>query len=176
MTTPSTTEAPASFACTRAPRARSGAVCAQSSSSPTRWPTAYFVNRTEEYVGGFSRRGGAACTVNQNAVPVDQGARNPERAARPFPRAVRRPPAMTIVNRLPAGEAARQVPPGSRRSPASAPSTTPEGSSSAGSAPASSCGSPGRFPTPCSRRTQRGRCSTELRTGYKVRSWGYDTE
>ncbi len=36
----------------------------------------YFVNRTEKYVGGFPRRGGAACMVNQNAVPVDQGARN----------------------------------------------------------------------------------------------------
>ncbi|MFE9015503.1 hypothetical protein [Streptomyces cyaneofuscatus] len=43
------------------------------------------MNRTEEYVSGFSRRGGAACTVNQNAVPVDQGARNPERAAPTFP-------------------------------------------------------------------------------------------
>lgn len=30
----------------------------------------------------------------------------------PLPRAVRRPPAMTIVNRLPATEAGRQVPPG----------------------------------------------------------------
>ncbi|MFF3997173.1 hypothetical protein ACFYX8_28215 [Streptomyces cyaneofuscatus] len=43
------------------------------------------MNRTEEYVSGFSRRGGAVCTVNQNAVPIDQGARNPERAAPTFP-------------------------------------------------------------------------------------------
>ncbi|BFP51508.1 hypothetical protein SCMC78_13150 [Streptomyces sp. CMC78] len=34
------------------------------------------MNRTEEYVGGFPRRGGAACPVNQNAIVVDEGARN----------------------------------------------------------------------------------------------------
>ncbi|GHF52260.1 hypothetical protein GCM10010504_20270 [Streptomyces griseus] len=36
----------------------------------------HVVDRTEEYVGGFPSRGGAACTVNQNAILVDQGAGN----------------------------------------------------------------------------------------------------